>query len=77
MQRTAPFRLQFVTVEQSGAVLLRQRQNTTLKTFRRQIRSIRYLEALQQFQFRVERETFLMVHLDFLPFIDVTGELQT
>ena len=41
------------------------------------IESAEYLEALQQFQFRVERETFLMVHLDFLPFIDVTGELQT
>ena len=41
------------------------------------IGSTMYLEALQRFQFRVGRENFLVVHLGFLPVIDVTGELKT
>lgn len=41
------------------------------------IESAVYLEALQQFQFRVGRENFLMLHLGFLPVIGATGELKT
>merc|ERR1719156_426158 len=41
------------------------------------IESAVYLEAMQQFQFRVGRENFLMVHLAMLPCIGATGEQKT
>uniref|UniRef100_A0A7S1FH40 CTP synthase n=1 Tax=Noctiluca scintillans TaxID=2966 RepID=A0A7S1FH40_NOCSC len=41
------------------------------------IESSVYLEALQQFQFKVGKDNFLMVHLGFLPVIGATGELKT
>mmetsp|Transcript_65318 Transcript_65318/g.144488 ORF Transcript_65318/g.144488 Transcript_65318/m.144488 type:complete len:622 (+) Transcript_65318:84-1949(+) len=41
------------------------------------IESAVYLEAMQQFQFRVGRENFLMVHLGLLPVIGATGEQKT
>ena len=41
------------------------------------IESAVYLEAMQQFQFRVGRENFLMVHLGMVPVIGATGEPKT
>jgi len=41
------------------------------------IESAIYLEALQQFQFQVGKDNFLMVHLGYLPVIAATGEQKT
>mmetsp|Transcript_68143 Transcript_68143/g.109797 ORF Transcript_68143/g.109797 Transcript_68143/m.109797 type:complete len:620 (+) Transcript_68143:77-1936(+) len=41
------------------------------------IESAVYLEALQQFEFKVGAENFLMVHLGMLPVIGATGEQKT
>mmetsp|Transcript_1564 Transcript_1564/g.3063 ORF Transcript_1564/g.3063 Transcript_1564/m.3063 type:complete len:619 (+) Transcript_1564:66-1922(+) len=41
------------------------------------IESAVYLEALQQFKFRVGQENFLMVHLGMVPVIGATGEQKT
>merc|ERR1719355_448429 len=41
------------------------------------IESAVYLEALQQFRFRVGQDNFLMVHLAMLPFMASTGEQKT
>mmetsp|Transcript_64866 Transcript_64866/g.141348 ORF Transcript_64866/g.141348 Transcript_64866/m.141348 type:complete len:609 (-) Transcript_64866:144-1970(-) len=41
------------------------------------IESAVYLEALQQFQFRVGRDNFLLAHLGMLPVIGATGEQKT
>merc|ERR1719213_1061007 len=41
------------------------------------IESAVYLEALQQFQFKVGRENFLMVHVGMVPLVGATGEQKT
>jgi CTP synthase len=41
------------------------------------IESAVYLEALQQFQFKVGRENFLLAHLGMVPFMGSTGEQKT
>jgi len=41
------------------------------------IESAVYLEALQQLNFRVGRENFLMIHLGMLPLVGATGEQKT
>ena len=41
------------------------------------IESAVYTEALQQLQFRVGRENFLMAHVGFVPCLGATGEQKT
>merc|ERR550514_1655380 len=41
------------------------------------IESAVYLEALQQFQFKVGRENFLMAHVGMVPVMGATGEQKT
>jgi CTP synthase len=36
-----------------------------------------YLEALQQFQFKVGRENFMLAHLGLVPVMGATGEAKT